>query len=206
MRLAAPLNVHAPKAHSFCSTIHRESGYGRWLEAERKLQETPALVKTPLGYVQQSSWLNIANRQMELMGRYMAEIGLTPASRSRLATDQTVGIMAFVAQAELEASSLRTKEALAITKAGGVKLGNPNGAESLRRAGKFGAALHAAGSANAVGFAADLTPVPTDIRAKGHSSIRAIAAELAACGIRTRRSWAWNVGSVRTLVARHLAQ
>jgi hypothetical protein len=35
--------------------------------------------------VQQSPWLTVANRQMELMGRYMAEIGLTPASRSRIA-------------------------------------------------------------------------------------------------------------------------
>lgn len=65
--------------------------YGRWVEAERKLQETPVLFKTPSGYVQQSPWLNIANRQMELMGRYMAEIGLTPASRSRIATIGTPG-------------------------------------------------------------------------------------------------------------------
>lgn len=35
--------------------------------------------------MQQSPWLSVANRQMELMGRYMAEIGLTPASRSRIA-------------------------------------------------------------------------------------------------------------------------
>jgi P27 family predicted phage terminase small subunit len=59
--------------------------YGRWVEAELKLKEAPLLFKTPSGYVQQSPWLNIANRQMELMGRYMAEIGLTPASRSRVA-------------------------------------------------------------------------------------------------------------------------
>jgi hypothetical protein len=39
--------------------------------------------------VQQSPWLNIANRQMELMGRYMAEIGLTPASRSRIAISRS---------------------------------------------------------------------------------------------------------------------
>lgn len=58
--------------------------YGRWVEAEQKLKETPLLFKTPSGYLQQSPWLNIANRQMELMGRYMAEIGLTPASRSRI--------------------------------------------------------------------------------------------------------------------------
>jgi P27 family predicted phage terminase small subunit len=58
--------------------------YGRWVEAEEKLRETPLLIKTPSGYVQQSPWLNVANKQMELMGRYMAEIGLTPASRSRI--------------------------------------------------------------------------------------------------------------------------
>lgn len=58
--------------------------YGRWVEAEEKLKQTPLLIKTPSGYIQQSPWLNIANRQMELMGRYMAEIGLTPAARSRI--------------------------------------------------------------------------------------------------------------------------
>ena len=58
--------------------------YARWVDAEEKLKETPLLIKTPSGYVQQSPWLGIANRQMELMGRYMAEIGLTPAARSRI--------------------------------------------------------------------------------------------------------------------------
>ena len=58
--------------------------YGRWVEAEEKLKETPVLIRTPSGYVQQSPWLTISNRQMELMGRYMAELGLTPASRSRI--------------------------------------------------------------------------------------------------------------------------
>ena len=60
--------------------------YGRWVEAEEKLKETPVLIRTPSGYVQQSPWLTISNRQMELMGRYMAELGLTPASRSRIVT------------------------------------------------------------------------------------------------------------------------
>ena len=59
--------------------------YGRWAEAEEKLQTTPMLLKTSTGYVQQSPWLSIANKQLELMGRYMAELGLTPASRSRVA-------------------------------------------------------------------------------------------------------------------------
>lgn len=118
------------------------------------------------------------------------------------ANDLTVGIMALVAQAEREAISRRTKEALAVAKARGVKLGNPNGAESLRRAGKGGAALRAAVSANAAAFAADLAPVLTDIRAVGHTLLRAIAAELTAEGIRTRRGGEWNVGNVKLLLFR----
>jgi len=58
--------------------------YGRWVEAEEKLKETPVMLKTPSGYVQQSPWLSVSNKQLELMGRYMAELGITPASRSRV--------------------------------------------------------------------------------------------------------------------------
>jgi P27 family predicted phage terminase small subunit len=58
--------------------------WGRWVEAERKLKETPPLIKTPAGYVQLSPWLTIANREREFMLRYMAELGLTPSSRTRI--------------------------------------------------------------------------------------------------------------------------
>jgi P27 family predicted phage terminase small subunit len=60
--------------------------YARWVEAEEKLKETPVMLKTPSGYVQQSPWLSVSNKQLELMGRYMAELGITPASRSRVAS------------------------------------------------------------------------------------------------------------------------
>lgn len=116
------------------------------------------------------------------------------------ANDLTVGIMALVAQAEREAISRRTKEALAVAKARGVKLGNPNGAASLRRAGKGGVALRAAVSANATAFAADLAPVLADIRAAGHTSLPAVAAELTARGIRTRRGGQWGVGNVKRVL------
>jgi P27 family predicted phage terminase small subunit len=65
--------------------------YGRWVEAERKLQETPVLLKTPAGYVQPSPWLAIASKQLELMAKFMAELGLTPSSRSRLAIQIPTG-------------------------------------------------------------------------------------------------------------------
>ena len=61
--------------------------WGRWVEAEERLRETPALIKTPSGHVQQSPWLVIANKQLELMGRYMVELGMTPAARSRVMTN-----------------------------------------------------------------------------------------------------------------------
>jgi len=74
--------------------------YARWVEAEEKLAETPTLLKTPSGYVQQSPWLGIANRQLELMGRYMAELGLTPVSRSRVAVPDGQGGKAVVDRIE----------------------------------------------------------------------------------------------------------
>jgi P27 family predicted phage terminase small subunit len=91
--------------------------YGRWVEAEEKLKETPLLIRTPSGYVQQSPWLSVANRQMELMGRYMAEIGLTPASRSRIAVPATGALQDAVTRIEhvivhMDAEGRRTEEVL----------------------------------------------------------------------------------------------
>ena len=66
---------------------------------------------------------------------------------------------------EREAISRRTKEALAVARSRGVRLGNPNGAAALRRAGKGGAPLRAAIARNADRHARDLAPVVEDIRA-----------------------------------------
>ncbi len=45
------------------------------------------MLRTPNGHVQQSPWLTVANKQMELMARYMSELGLTPSARTKLRQD-----------------------------------------------------------------------------------------------------------------------
>jgi len=91
-RLAAPLHemgvlTLADRAAlaAYCQA------YGRWVEAEQKLAETPTLLKTPSGYAQQSPWLSIANKQLELMARFMGELGLTPVARRRVEMDTAAG-------------------------------------------------------------------------------------------------------------------
>ncbi|MBL6425908.1 MAG: recombinase family protein [Maritimibacter sp.] len=118
------------------------------------------------------------------------------------ANDLTVGIMALVAQQEREAISKRTKEALAAAKARGVKLGNPNGAAALRRAGKGAAALRETVSANADDFAEALRPIIEELRQDGYTTLRAVAQELNARGVLARRGGRWHVSSVRGLLER----
>jgi DNA invertase Pin-like site-specific DNA recombinase len=118
------------------------------------------------------------------------------------ANDLTVGIMALVAQAEREAISRRTKEALAAAKARGVRLGNPNGAAALRRAGEGGVALRQTVRQNADEHAVALAPVIAALRAEGHTTLRALADALNARGMMTRRGGRWHVSNVRNMLAR----
>jgi DNA invertase Pin-like site-specific DNA recombinase len=122
------------------------------------------------------------------------------------ANDLTVGIMALVAQQEREALSRRTKEARAVARNRGVRLGNPQGAAALRRAGRGAAALRAAIARNADRHAQDLAPVVEDIREGGATSLRAIAGELNARGMLTRRGGRWHVSTVTNLLDRLAAR
>jgi len=118
------------------------------------------------------------------------------------ANDLTVGIMALVAQQEREAISNRTKEALAAAKARGKKLGNPNGAAALRRAGKGNKAGLREIKAKADRHAANLAPVITELRSEGHASLGSLAKALSERGILTPREKSWHKSSVRNLIER----
>lgn len=117
----------------------------------------------------------------------------------------TVGILAVIAQTEREAISKRTKAALQAAKARGVKLGNPNGAEALRRAGKGNAAAVKAASAKAADHAARVLPVLNELRADGVDTLAALAAALNARGVLTPQGKRWHKSSVRNLLARAAA-
>jgi hypothetical protein len=63
-------------------------------------------------------------------------------------------------------------------------------------------ALRAAIACNADRHAQDLAPVVEDIRAGGATSLRAIAGELNARGMLTRRGGRWHVSTVMNLLDR----
>jgi DNA invertase Pin-like site-specific DNA recombinase len=118
------------------------------------------------------------------------------------ANNLTVGILALIAEHEREAISRRTKEALAAAKRRGVRLGNPNGAAPLRRAGKGNRAALATIQERADAHALQLQPVLEDLRAEGIETLAGIAAALNERSMRTPRDGQWHVSSVRNLLAR----
>lgn len=118
------------------------------------------------------------------------------------ANDLTVNILAVVAQQEREAISTRTKEALAVAKKRGIKLGNPNGAAALQRAGKGNVAGVQAIKVKADSHAEDLRPVLAHLKEQGITSLGAIAKALNADGFKTPRDKAWHKTSVANLLTR----
>lgn len=118
------------------------------------------------------------------------------------ANELTVHILAAVAQAERKATSRRTKEALESAKARGTKLGNPNGAAPLRRAGKGNSAAIAARKAAIDERCAELAPEIASIRQGGASSLREIAEGLNKRRIEAPRGGLWHPPAVSRLLKR----
>lgn len=106
-------------------------------------------------------------------------------------------IMAAVAEQEGRAISERTKAALAAAKARGAKLGwsNPNRVEEQRQASAKGVITN---KAKAHAHATNVLPIIEQIRA-GSASLRQIANELNARGVKTARGGKWYATTVRNL-------
>jgi DNA invertase Pin-like site-specific DNA recombinase len=112
----------------------------------------------------------------------------------------TIHIMAAVAEQEARMISDRTRAALASAKARGAKLGGFRG-----RAGTGAADCAKARQARSTAAAArvaDLAPVIAEIRATGHTSLRAIASSLDLRGIAAPRGGKWSATQVRSALAR----
>lgn len=122
------------------------------------------------------------------------------------ADETVVGIMAVIAQREREMIGQRTREALAVARKRlakeGRRLGNPNGAEALRRAAKGNSAAVARLVANAHGRAEAFRDAFDDIDAAAGLSLRALAEELNRREIEAPRGGLWHPGTVARVRAR----
>lgn len=62
--------------------------YQRWIEAEEKIKTMGYFSKTPRGFVGINPYLKIIEKCLEQMKTFMADFGMTPASRVRLRTTE----------------------------------------------------------------------------------------------------------------------
>ena len=106
--------------------------------------------------------------------------------------------MAAVAELEAGLISQRTRAALAVAKARGVRLGNPSPSPATA---EMAAAARQARSRQVVARAADVLAIVRQVQAEGASSFRAIAAKLHAHGVRTPTGKEqWSAAQVRRLL------
>lgn len=181
---------------------------GQYVEVESgSRNDRPELVKALLHTKVTGATLIVA--KMDRLSRNAAFLLTLRDSGAKLiaadqpdVTDLTVGILAVIAEEERKAISARTSAALQAAKARGAKLGNPNGAAALRRAGKGNHAALRALKDGADRHAGDLAPMIQDLQASGRRSLRDLASGLNERQIRTPRGGQWHATSVKNLMAR----
>ena len=57
---------------------------GRRMQAEEEIKKEGPIIKAPSGYPIQNPWLAITNKAMEQLLKWGTELGLSPASRTRV--------------------------------------------------------------------------------------------------------------------------
>lgn len=134
--------------------------------------------------------LDRLSRSLSLIARIMESGSEFVAADNPHANKFTIHILGAVAEFERDQNSARTKAALAAAKARGVELGR-NGKELAKR-----------NASAADAFALELRPHIDDARDAGHTSVRAIAAELNRKGIQTATGSTWHPTTVQRLLKR----
>jgi DNA invertase Pin-like site-specific DNA recombinase len=130
------------------------------------------------------------------------------------ANDVTIGVLAVIAQAERQAISRRTTEALAainakiasgethVSRRSGRtvrRLGNPNGTTALHAAGLGSVAAQSAVKSYASTRARDLQPTLAQLAERGITTLGKIASSLNDLGVMTPRGGKWHASSVWAL-------
>lgn len=114
----------------------------------------------------------------------------------------TIHILAAVAEHEAVMISARTKAGLAVAKARGVRLGNPN-PKIACRASEGSKASITARRKTAATRSANLLPVIRAIQAEGADSLRQVATILNERGIPTARGRQWSGVQVQRVIFNH---
>jgi P27 family predicted phage terminase small subunit len=60
------------------------TAYSTWIAAQEQVRKHGVLIKSPSGFPMQSPYLQIANKAMIEMRKWLVEFGMTPSSRSRV--------------------------------------------------------------------------------------------------------------------------
>lgn len=125
------------------------------------------------------------------------------------ATEMTIHIYAALAQHERKVISQRTKDALAVRKAQGVKLGNPHlgkgnipTAKMIEKPGGDTTNANNARQTKANAYAQDMASVINEAKEVGCDSLRDIADYLNNTGYKTARGGEWHATSVARVLER----
>jgi DNA invertase Pin-like site-specific DNA recombinase len=150
---------------------------GEYVEVESgKLNDRPELAKALHHAKVTGATLVVA--KMDRLSRNAAFLLTLRDSGAKLVAadnpdvnELTVGILAVIAEDERKRISERTSAALQAAKGMGVRLGNPNGAAALKRAGQGNTAALAAIRYRADRHASDIAPIISHLRAEGRQVV-----------------------------------